>query len=185
MTDEVEQSGVNVPVPVRPVPAGVEALRVAIVRMMDEAAALVQAGDWEALIRGLEPLQQVLGDLRLLEQQVKRGIADTMPERRVSVEGVGTVERKAKVTRKGWDSDELLRKIIAGAILDEETGELPESPVVAADLILQELRAVLPITGSLGWRVTALRERGIDPDEWCTEDRDGYTISFMRDRSRG
>jgi len=185
VTDDVEQSGVNVPVTVRPVPAGVEALRVAIVRMMDDAAALVQAGDWEALVRGLEPLQQVLGDLRMLEQQVKRGIADTMPERRVTVEGVGTVERKAKTTRRNWDSDELLRKIISGAILDEQTGELPSSPMVAADLILQELRAVMPITGSLGWRVTALRERGIDPDEWCEQDRDGYTVSFLRDRSRG
>lgn len=174
------------PMPVTvPEVSPVAALRVAIGGMMDEVSALVEAGDWEALIRGLEPLQQVLGDLRLIEQQAKRGIADTMPERKVTVEGVGTVERKAKITRKGWDSDELLRKIIAGAILDEETGELPESPMVAADLILQELRAVLPITGSLGWRVGALRDRGIDPDEWCTEDRDGYTISFMRDRSQG
>lgn len=185
MSDEVERSGVNVPATTGAAPAGVDALRVAIAGMMDEAAALVEAGDWESLVRGLEPLQQVLGDLRMLEHQVKRGIADTMPERRVSVEGVGTVERKAKVTRRNWDSDELLRKIIAGAILDETTGELPSSPVVAADLILRELRAVMPITGSLGWRVTALRERGIDPDDWCDEDRDGFTISFSRDRSRG
>lgn len=171
--------------PAQPGGSPVQALRVAIGAMMDDVAALVEAGDWEALIRGLEPLQQVLGDLRLIEQQVKRGIADTMPERRVTVEGVGTVERKAKVTRKNWDSDELLRKIIAVAILDRETGELPSSPMIAADLILQELRAVMPITGSLGWRVTALRERGFDPDEWCEEHRDGFTISFARDRSQG
>ena len=171
--------------PERPGASPVEALRVAIGAMVDDVAALVEAGDWETLIRGLEPLQQVLGDLRIVEQQVKRGIADTMPERRVTVEGVGTVERKAKVSRKNWDSDELLRKLIARAILDSETGELPSSPIVAADLILQELRAVMPITGSLGWRVTALRERGIDPDEWCEQTQDGYTIQFSRDRSRG
>lgn len=171
--------------PERPGPSPVVALREAIGAMVDDVTALVEAGDWEALVRGLEPLQQVLGDLRLVEQQAKRGIAATMPDRRVTVDGVGTVERKARITRKNWDSDELLRKIIAGAILDEATGEVPSSPVVAADLILQELRAVMPITGSLGWRVTALRERGYDPDEWCEEDRDGFTISFTRDRSRG
>ena len=158
------------------------ALREAIARMSDSVRALAEQGDYEALVRGLEPLQQVIGDLRIIENEAKRAIADTMPDRKVTVEGVGTVERRLKVTRKNWDSDELLRKIVAAAVVDPTTGEIPSSPIEAADRILQEIRACLPITGSLGWRLTALRERGYDPDEWCEEHRDGYTISLSRSK---
>ena len=182
MTGEVEAYGYT---PTRGESSPVFRLRVGLAEMMDDAKALAEAGDWEGLIRGLEPLQQVLADLRLLESDVKRYIADTMPDRKVTVEGVGTVERKAKVTRKGWDSVELLRRLVGSALVDPDTGEIPDSPMEAADRILREVTACLPITGSTGWRVTALRDRGIDPDEWCTEERDGYSITFSRDRSQG
>lgn len=155
-------------------------LRVGIADMMDDATELAKAGDWEALIRGLEPLQQVLSDLRLLESTVKQHIADTLPERMVTVEGVGTVERVSKTTRRNWDSEELLRKIVSMALVDPETGEIPSSPVEAVDKVIDEVRAVVPFTGSTGWRVGELRKRGIDPDEWCEEDRDGYSIKFIR-----
>jgi hypothetical protein len=162
----------------------VVALREAIARMGDSVRLLAEQGDYESLVRGLEPLQQVIGDLRVIEHDAKRFIADTMPDRRVTVEGVGTVERRAKITRKNWDSDELLRKIVAAAVVNPETGEIPNSPMEAADRILQEIRACLPITGSLGWRLGALRERGYDPDEWCQEHRDGYTISLSKVREK-
>ena len=163
----------------------VTSLRIAISGMVDDAKALAEAGDWESLIRGLEPLQQVLSDLRLLEHDVKKYIADTMPERLVSVEGVGTVERKAKITRRNWDSEELLRKIVMGALIDPDTGEIPSSPVEAVDKVMGEVRACVPFTGSTGWRVGALKERGIDPDEWCEENSDGYSIQFTRDKTNG
>jgi hypothetical protein len=160
-------------------------LRVAIGDMYEQAASLAEQDDWESLIRGLGPLQQILGDLRLLESRVKTYIADTMPERRVTVEGVGTVEKLKKVTRRNWDSDELLRKIVSRAIVDEETGEIPSSPLEAVDMVVNEIRACVPFTGSTGWRVGALRDRGFDPDEWCEENPDGYSIKFIRNKENG
>jgi len=160
-------------------------LRVAIADMVADARSLAESEDWESLIRGLEPLQQILSDLRILENDVKNYIAETMPERRVSVEGVGTVERKAKITRRNWDSDELLRKIVMGALLDPDTGEIPSSPLEAVDRVMGEVKACVPFTGSTGWRVGALKDRGIDPDEWCEENRDGYSIQFTRDKKNG
>lgn len=182
---ELEPVQDQTPIPVGPTGESVEALRVALSRMEQDAQALADAGDWESLIRGLEPLQQILGDLRGIERSVKVWIAETMPERRVSVPGVGTVERKAQITRRNWDSEELLRKLVVRALVDPETGEIPSSPMDAVERVLSEIRACVPFTGSTAWRVGPLRDRGFDPDEWCEENRDGFSIQFSRDRSRG
>lgn len=173
---------VNVPVASE---SPVRSLRIAIGEMVADVQSLAETGDWESLIRGLEPLQQILGDLRILETDVKKYIAETMPERRVHVEGVGSVERKAKITRRNWDSEELLRKIVVGALVDPATGEIPSSPSEAVEKVMLEVKACVPFTGSTGWRVAALKDRGFDPDEWCEQNMDGYSIVFTRDKSEG
>jgi len=172
---EIERSAVHVDVQ-----SPVIQLRTAIADMIDDASSLAENGDWESLIRGLGPLQEVLGDLRILESSVKQYIADTIPERQVTVEGVGTVEKMKKTTRRNWDSEELLRKIVVTALIDPETGEIPSSPVEAVDKVMGEVKACVPFTGSTSWRVGALKERGYDPDEWCEQNTDGYTIKFLR-----
>lgn len=168
-----------------PAVSPVAGLRDEIARMTEHAEALAEAGEWTELIVGLVPVQQVLGDLRELEKLVKQLIAKTIPEKRVTVEGVGTVERRKAATRKQWDSEELLRKIMVRALVDEQTGEVPSSPMVAVDIVMQEVLACVPITGSLGWRVTALKDRGFDPDEWCETTDNGWTVQVTRDRSDG
>lgn len=162
----------------------IEATRVAINDMALHAKELAESGDYVALISGLLPLQQIMGDLRILESEVKRYIVDTMPDKMVTVEGVGTVERLAKITRRNWDSEELLRLIVRDALVDQETGEIPSSPMEAVDRVMTEIKAVVPFTGSTSWRVGELKKRGIDPDEWCEENRDGYSLKFTKsDRS--
>jgi hypothetical protein len=182
---EIEPIQDATPIPRGPSRDAVYQLRVALTAMEDDAKALAEAGDWQSLIRGLEPLQQIIGDLRIIERSVKNWIADTIPERKVTVPGVGTVERKAQITRRNWQSDDLLRKIVVQALVDPDTGEIPSSPMEAVERVLSEIRACVPFTGSTGWRVGALRERGFDPDEWCEENLNGFTIQFSRDRSNG
>lgn len=154
------------------------ALREAIAGMLDQVSDLVEAGDWESLLRGLGPLQKIIGDLKIIQDAAKTGIMETMPERMVSVAGVGTVERLRKTTRKNWDSEELLRFIVRHALIDEETGEIPSSPIEAVDQVISEIKAVIPFTGSTSWRVGELKKRGIDPDEWCEQNVDGYSLKI-------
>jgi hypothetical protein len=176
--------------PVSPLPQpaptdAVRALREAIAKITDDAKVLAEAGDYEGLIRGLEPLQQIIGDLRIVENDVRNFIADTMPERRVTIPGVGTVERRLKITRRNWDSEAILRRLIMQALVDPETGEIPNSPMEAVDKVIVEVKACAPFTGSMAWRTTALRERGFDLDEWCEEHRGGYTVTFSRNKENG
>lgn len=161
----------------------VSLLRAAIIDMMDSARQMAEAGDWESLMTGLAPLQSILADMRMLENQVKQHILETMPSKRVSVSGVGTAERMKRVTRKNWDSEELLRFVVLGALVDQETGEIPADPVVAVDRVLSEVRACVPFTGSTSWRVGALKDRGIDPDEWCDQNLEDYSLKFTRNKS--
>lgn len=74
------------------------------------------------------------------------------------------LEVKYGAKRNKWQSEALLTSIIGRAIIDAN-GELL-GPVEMRDRIEAEVSACVPITPSLGWRVTALRERGFDPDEW-------------------
>lgn len=161
-------------------PASAADVCVGIDAMSESVKELAEAGDWESLARGLAPLQDVLRQMRFLETQVKTSLAEILPERLVTIENVGTVERFRKTTRKNWDSEELLRSIVHIALVDEETGEIPSSPIEAVERVLNEIRACVPFTGSTAWRVGALKERGFDPDEWCDQNVDGYSLKFTR-----
>lgn len=165
-------------------PASFDSFRAGIMSMMASAQEMAEAGDWESLIAGLAPLQSILSDMRFLENQVKQHILETMPDKRVSVQNVGTAERVKRVSRKNWDSDALLRNIVLEALVDQETGEIPSSPVEAVDQVIAEVRACVPFTGSTAWRVGALKERGYDPDEWCDQNLEDYSLKFTRSVSR-
>jgi len=151
-----------------PVVSPVAELAAKVADIREQVMALAEAGDWEGLVRGLVPMQQMLRELRDLESLVKQATAECLPSKRVTVEGVGTVERRAATQRKRWDSDELLRRLVFASLVDENTGEMVATDALdAAERVHAVVSDVLPITGSLGWRVGALRERGVDPDEWC------------------
>lgn len=110
-------------------------------------------------VMGLSQIKERLDDL----------IGDAMGEYRVVVEGRGQVERHKKKSRTKWDKD-LKRAVLDSRMVDVESGELlDETP----------LDKVLTVWNLGAPRLTALRDRGIDPDEWCeTEERPGWTLKI-------
>lgn len=146
-------------------------LRHLVLALDDRRAALAEAGDLHRLAEGLAQLRTINGDLQQLARHVEDNVAALMPDKQVEIPGVGVIERRRGTDRRKWQSEDLLRTLIRDE-LDDGTGELP-SPAETLDRVLGVVTACMPVTGSLGWRVTALRERGIDPDEWaeCTPGR--------------
>lgn len=144
----------------------VDALRYAIGHADQQRQALAEQGDVEALGYGLRDLRRLAADLRLLTQSTEDDVARLMPTKTLVVDGLGTLERRKGTDRKKWQSTDLLAHIINLAALDRETGEL-YPPEVTLRRLLEVLPEVVPFTGSLGWRVTALRGLGVDPDQWC------------------
>lgn len=105
----------------------------------------------QVLIEAKRTLTQIIEDLENV-------IGQAMPDKRVTAAGV-TVERHRKAKRTQWDTDSLKRIVLDSRIVDEDTGEiLDESPI---DKLLAVWNLGPP-------RTTALRARGIDPDEFCT-----------------
>lgn len=95
-------------------------------------------------------------------------IAHGMQGKRDTIAGV-TFERHAKVPRRtDWDHEGLLRLVVDSRVVDEQTGEIASA--------LDVLKKVYPLKG-YNARVTALRDLGIDVDEFCvTESTDRMTL---------
>jgi hypothetical protein len=123
----------------------------------------IEGEDVEELARFMctvDDLYRMVGDVRsaLTEAYVSHA------PKLVELPDLPPLEIRRGAVRKKWESQALLTSIIGRAIIDGN-GELL-GPVEMRDRIESEVSACVPITPSLGWRVTALRERGFDPDEW-------------------
>lgn len=120
--------------------------------------------DIERALRDLHELRQVITALRMWEGLLTDWIADYLGRNTMDLDGVGHVEVKHGANRKEWDNDALWRLVVARARderkIDPETGEALESEGEAVGRVLGE--CMRP-----SWRLTPLRERDIDPDEYC------------------
>jgi hypothetical protein len=160
--------------PADTLPDIVEGWRGYVEALHTQAGELAAAGETGMLAFGLDrvrELRRVLGDL---ERAVEGHVAGLMDGKTETIDGLGTLERRKGTDRKAWQSDDLLRRVVHSMPwVDPETGEMLERDLLV-DAVLEAISACVPITPSLGWRVTALKARGIDPDEWC-ESKPGRT----------
>lgn len=79
--------------------------------------------------------------------------------------------------RKRWDSERLLSHLVGMAQVDADG--VKADPETSRRRLVELLAEVLPLTGSLAWRVTALRDRGVDPDEWCDKEKGRPTVQVL------
>lgn len=115
---------------------------------------------WRTLTETRRTLTHMIEDLENV-------IGKAMADKRYTSDGV-TVERARKANRTQWDTESLRRIVLDSRIVDETTGEVKdETPV---DKLLHVWNLPAP-------RTTALKARGIDPDEFCSTERfDRWTL---------
>lgn len=142
-------------------------LREVLAQADTQRANLAAAGDGETIARAIPLLKALYGDLATLIRSCEDDVVAWMPDRKVEIDGLGVLERRKATDRKRWESELLLRQCVRAALDPDDTGEIPADPIEAVDRVLATLVDVMPVTPSLGWRVSALRALGIDPDEWC------------------
>lgn len=141
-------------------------LRQAIAAVDEQRQALVEAGDLHNLAHGLAQIGALLGDLRQLQTAVEADVAALMVDKKVEIDGLGVIERRKGTDRKAWDWPSLLPLLIRSEVDPEGTGELPAAPVVV-EAITRVIVDVIGVTPSKGPKITGLRARGLDPDEWA------------------
>ena len=118
------------------------------------------------LIYALHKVREARRELAIVEADLEKAIAPMLDEK-IVVEGGLVVESKRRKDRTQWDREALVRDVLDSRLVDTATGEVvDESP----------LDKVLAVWNLGAPRLMVLRDRGLDPDEYChTEDR-GWSV---------
>jgi hypothetical protein len=138
----------------------------------------IEAGDVETLARLFDYLDTLKARLGVLHSETMARLAEVMPHT-LELDGLPVMERRRGKDRKAWQSSELLHRLIRDTLDPDRTGEIPEAGE-AIELVEKVVLETMPVTGSMGWRVTALKARGIDPDEWCETAPGRTTVQIHR-----
>lgn len=159
-------------------------LRLALLRLDEQRAALAAAGDTAALAWGAADLEAVIGDLRDLHRATRADLARLVDAdhagRRgrptTTIEGLGIVEVWGGMERRNWQSSALLKLLLLRAITDADGAFIHDlTPLDLVDHVFAVLNDCLPLTGSLAWRVgmrgkgNGLRGYGIEVEDYCDE----------------
>ena len=126
------------------------------------------------LTRELLATRERIIQLREHEQFLIDEIHDTAPGRKTETD-YGLVEVSKRRNRR-WDHDEVTKHVVSRA-LDErhiapDTGEGEPSWVVVT-------RALRECAGISYWRVGALRDRGLDPDEFAEVTSESRSVRVL------
>lgn len=134
----------------------------ALLQMDDYRMDLYEQGDYESLSQGLANLIDFRNNLTGLIQAIETNLYEVIPGKKYELEGVGILEKRRSNTKK-WDSEKLLNDLVQSK-LNNGTGEITPTDVFE---LIETLKKVLPLTQSLGWRTTALKEENVDTDQYC------------------
>ena len=116
--------------------------------------------DLDEAVGQLVALKEYAGDIRQLSRDLETYVAELMPQKQMDVAGKH-VEVKTEIRRSDWQHDDLLRLILDTRMVDPETGEIESQ--------LDTVKACYAVKG-YNCRIGALKERGIDVGDFCTED---------------
>lgn len=169
----------TLPTPLDMFVAHIDAAKYAIAGMLDtfdnatggkDEMSIDDAVDWCYVVADM------IRDLRMLDTLVRREVKARAGAKKVET-AHGLVEIKMETKRTQWRKDELLAHVTArivelpGVLTDEE-GELHPPSVIASNVV-HALKGAVSISGG---KVTGMRALGLQPDEFCHEDINGYSV---------
>jgi hypothetical protein len=106
--------------------------------------------------------------LALVRERLDTLLGEALGTYETVVPGFGMVKRHKKKDRTSWDKPDLLRAVLDTKLVDTETGEIVDETPLSKVTTVWNLGAP---------RLTALRDRGLEPDDFCSvEVRAGWQI---------
>ena len=113
--------------------------------------------DLRPLVVRYQEIATAIAELEKERGELETAIAAAMGDsEETAVEGIGLVQVERPVRRSAWKSDDLRRVVLDSRRVDENGEAVDETPV---DKLLHVWSLGAP-------RLTALREREIDPDDY-------------------
>lgn len=141
-----------------------------------------EPADLTEVVKALVHLRAVLYHLQDTRATLAEYAYHLMPSPQVVIPGIGKVERQGGWTRKAWEHEALLAKVVEWARNDrafyaqDHDGELP--PETEGQTVVRLLQEH---AGIGYWKVGATRERGVDVDEYCKREKARKGISLPRE----
>ena len=130
---------------------------------VDDAATLAEA---------LVAIRSCRSRLSKLDKAIEQELASVAGEKRFVIDGYGEFTVRRSTRRSQWENEALTRKVVALALderrLDDETGEYEPAHDAVARVLAECARP--------SWRVTPLRARGIQVDEYCIVEDAIWTV---------
>lgn len=129
--------------------------------------------DLASILELIGTLEDYKRELGVLIDTAHGLAAELMDAPKATVDGV-VWERHRQQRRRNWDSD-MLRRMVLDAdrrpLADPDTGEIPGDAEV-----------LTKVFGCAGYqaRIGALRQLGLDPDEFCQSERTGWRVTRAR-----
>ena len=114
----------------------------------------------------LYELRQRRRDITDQERDVERQLADLMDADQVNLDDKVTLERRRGTKRTKWQSDEIVSHLRTVSRFNVDDGTEVD-PVTHLEQFVGALKECAPLTPSLSWRAGALRQWGVDPDEYA------------------
>ena len=149
------------------------------VRQILEDGGLTVTSDKEHLVRLLCAIRDTRARLADSYAQIERMLIDECEgdrTRRLTVEGIGEIEIKRSTKRTEWANDDLTKVLVARALdereADPETGEYEPREQAVARILSECARP--------SWRVTALRNHGVDETEFCHVEPGSMSVMLPR-----
>jgi hypothetical protein len=147
------------------------------VHFLDSSLTLPHLTDlnWREAALYLRRLREARQRLHALESALETHIEGGFrreglrPRYGVAVEGVGMVEVDRPWSRKAWNHQAVAKDLIDTHMADRG-GEQPD-PYEVRDWIMEA-------AGVAYWRVTPIRDAGLDPDDYCVKERGVPTVKI-------
>lgn len=130
--------------------------------------------DLDRAISDLAELRAVRAAITDWEVVLTDYIADSLGRNVTTVEGVGTVQVRYGTDRKEWATHDLLRAVLDSRMPPSPDGEVHPSDDGQAEVkgepvtVSPDASRILQVWNLGTPRITALKERGIPVDEYCT-----------------
>lgn len=131
--------------------------------------------DLRALAERLSEVRAHRRALADIERDLEQRIADLMEADQVNLDDQITLERRRGSKRTKWQSEDLYRTLSTISAVDENG--VMRTAYERFEVFRQAVHECIPLVPSLSWRAGALREWGIDPDEFCESEPGRVSVS--------
>jgi len=128
------------------------------------------ADDPVAMVNALARMEALLADVRYVTAEIRDHTARALSAgkvRRITVEGVATMEASSTSERTDWQDQALMTAMLNERVA-KDAGFLIE-PTTGLKIPMGDLAAVMLSWFRPAWRLTPIRAAGLDPDDYSTQ----------------